>query len=178
MYTIKTPNITDSLLRVLVFCILILPTMSAGYITEDDDESIKLRMSIVKEARRFLGTNYKYGGEKPSGFDCSGFTSHVFSNALGIKISRTSEGQAKEGQLKPLNELKAGDLVFFGENKGEISHVAIVVRNSTKNLVVIHSTSSGGVMLDDINYSNYWEKKLLYGVDILSEHNVQDDSVY
>jgi cell wall-associated NlpC family hydrolase len=66
---------------------------------------------IVNIARTLLGIPYVYGGETPSGFDCSGFTMYVFGKA-GISIPRTASAQ--QNAATPVSDPKPGDLVFFG----------------------------------------------------------------
>lgn len=120
------------------------------------DTEPPVRKSIVDEARTYLGIDYKFGGESTAGFDCSGFAQFVFKKT-GVNISRTAKEQAKSGRKKQIAELNKGDLVFFGEG-GTVDHVAIVIRSSERNLVVVHSTSSKGVIIDDIYLSDYWKK--------------------
>ena len=66
---------------------------------------------VVNIARTLLGIPYVYGGESPSGFDCSGFTQYVFGKA-GISIPRTASAQ--QSAATPVSDPKPGDLVFFG----------------------------------------------------------------
>jgi len=125
------------------------------------------RSSIVKTAKKYIGQPYVYGGKKPSsGFDCSGFTSYVF-NENGVSVDGPSYQQAKKGKRKSMGSLKEGDLVFFG-SKNKVSHVAIVANVSKDKLEVIHSTSSRGVVIDDISSSEYWQKRYLFGRDVLN----------
>ncbi len=124
------------------------------------------RNGIVKTAQKYIGKPYVYGGKKPSsGFDCSGFTSHVYKEN-GVTVSGPSYKQAKQGRKKSMNELKEGDLVFFGSGR-KVSHVAIVANVDRNKIEVIHSTSSRGVVLDDISNSQYWKKRYLFGRDVL-----------
>ena len=124
------------------------------------------RKSNVNTAKKYIGKPYKYGGKKPgSGFDCSGFTAHVF-NQNGVNLSGPSYLQAKKGKKKSLRNLKIGDLVFFGRGS-KVSHVAIVANVSNDNVEVIHSTSSRGVVIDNISSSKYWQKRYLFGRDII-----------
>ena len=125
------------------------------------------RASIVKTAKKYIGKSYVYGGKKPStGFDCSGFTSHVYKNN-GVNVSGPSYQQAKQGKRKSMRELQEGDLVFFGR-KNKVTHVAIVADVDHNKLKVIHSTSSRGVVMDDISSSDYWQKRYLFGRDVLN----------
>lgn len=66
---------------------------------------------IVNIARQYLGIPYKYGGDDPSGFDCSGFTKYVFGKA-GISIPRTASEQ--QDAARAVSDPQPGDLVFFG----------------------------------------------------------------
>ncbi len=125
------------------------------------------RSKIVHTAKKYIGKSYVYGGKKPStGFDCSGFTSHVFKNN-GVDISGPSHQQARKGKKKSKHELQKGDLVFFGKNN-KVSHVAIVADVNRNKIEVIHSTSSRGVVIDDISNSDYWQKRYLFGRDVLN----------
>jgi cell wall-associated NlpC family hydrolase len=66
---------------------------------------------IVNIARTLLGIPYVYGGEDPSGFDCSGFTQYVFGKA-GVSIPRTASAQ--QDAATPVSNPQPGDLVFYG----------------------------------------------------------------
>jgi cell wall-associated NlpC family hydrolase len=72
-------------------------------------------------AADFIGTPYKYGGNGPDTFDCSGLTSWAF-KAAGVTLPRSSRQQATVGTPVPFNQLQPGDLVFFYD---PISHVGI-----------------------------------------------------
>jgi cell wall-associated NlpC family hydrolase len=127
------------------------------------------RQAVIADALTFLGTRYMPGGKKPeTGFDCSGFTSFVFTKN-NFSLNGPSDKQANMGRQKPKNILVPGDLVFFGD-KQRISHVAIVVKNESEQLEVIHATTSAGVRRDEINFSKYWNQRYLFGVDIISDH--------
>jgi peptidoglycan DL-endopeptidase CwlO len=66
---------------------------------------------VVNIARGLLGIPYVYGGESPSGFDCSGFTQYVFGKA-GVSIPRTASAQQRAAT--PVSDPRPGDLVFYG----------------------------------------------------------------
>ena len=111
---------------------------------------------LLSYAARFLGVRYLWGGQTPSGFDCSGFTGYVFKNAAGITLSRTSQQQINNGVRVGRSELRPGDLVFFYTNSSSpstISHVGIYVGNNT-----MINSSNGGVSYDDMSDS-YWGKR-------------------
>ena len=133
-------------------------------------KEIALRNKIVEFADNFVGTPYTSAGKNPkTGFDCSGFTSYVLSQH-NIKLSPASREQAKQGRLKPLRNAKPGDLVFFRRGADEpVFHVAMVYSNEGKKLLVIHSTSSRGVVIDDILASTYWKPKIDSVRDVLAK---------
>jgi cell wall-associated NlpC family hydrolase len=66
---------------------------------------------VVNIARGLLGIPYVYGGESPSGFDCSGFTQYVFGKA-GVSLPRTASAQQRAAAR--VSSPRPGDLVFFG----------------------------------------------------------------
>lgn len=131
------------------------------------EKTSKLRKSITSYAGNFKGTKYHYGGTTPKGFDCSGLTYYVFSK-FEVDLPRGSYNQAKVGKRISLNRTKPGDLVFFGK-RGKVNHVAMVVKNSSSGVEVIHSTSSRGVIVENINKSTYWKPKVLFARDVLKK---------
>jgi len=121
------------------------------------------RTILVQEAQKYIGSKYKYGGTSPKGFDCSGFVSYVYKK-VDINLPRSSSVQAQKGTKITQGAAKAGDLLFFKiDKKGKTSHVAMVVSNDENGMEIIHSTTSRGVMQENIGNSKYWQEKLLYG---------------
>lgn len=85
---------------------------------------------IVSVARTFLGKPYVWGGESDSegGYDCSGFLYAVLKKC-GMNVPRTTaQGYSQLG--KAVGSIKAGDLLFFGKSKNNITHVAIAISDS------------------------------------------------
>ena len=127
------------------------------------------RQKIVDYGQQFVGTNYKYAGRSPkTGFDCSGFTSYVL-NEFGVLVSPASSIQATEGRHVPIDQVYPGDLIFFGESRKAISHVALVVTNNDKGILCVHSTTSRGVIVENVSASSYWKPKILFARDVISE---------
>lgn len=113
---------------------------------------------LVLGAMNFLGVPYRKGGDTAEqGFDCSGFTRHVFSSVLGLTLPRRSAEQARETALAPVekHELKPGDLVFFNTLKRTFSHVGIYIGDGK----FIHSPRTGqAVRIEDMRES-YWARR-------------------
>jgi len=125
-----------------------------------------LRTNIIKTARKYKGSRYKYGGSTPKGFDCSGFTSYVLIKNK-VDLERNSRAQAKQGKKIRTKAAQPGDLLFFG-SRGKVTHVAIITQNNSNGLKVIHSTSSKGVIEQNITHSDYWQSRLLFARKILN----------
>ena len=113
---------------------------------------------MVLTAMNFLGVPYRRGGSSAdSGFDCSGFTRHVFENSLGLLLPRRADEQARQPGLAQVlrEELKPGDLVFFDTMRRAFSHVGIYVGDGK----FIHAPRSGGeVRIEDMRQA-YWSKR-------------------
>lgn len=134
-----------------------LPVKKPGTIKEqianstlfNGDKLDKDILDILDYASKFKGTRYLLGATGPNRFDCSGFTSYVFSK-FGYRLQRTSREQVNDGKVIAKNELKPGDLVFFnGRRAGgsRIGHVGIVTSADNENgtFEFIHASCSKGV---------------------------------
>lgn len=131
-------------------------------------ERKSLRKDIANHAKKYVGIPYKYAGKTPkTGFDCSGFTSYVF-NKFDIEVSPGSKYQAKTGREIPLKKAKPGDLLFFGKGR-KVTHVALVTKNTREGIEVVHSTSSRGIMVQNVSKSSYWKPKILFARDVISK---------
>lgn len=114
--------------------------------------------SIIKNARSYIGTPYKYAGTTARGMDCSGLTSVVFDRSA-IDLARTAADQSKQGRIVKMNDARLGDLVFF-KKKGKVFHVGIISKVGKGQLWMIHSSSSKGVVEQEVLSNTYWRPKL------------------
>lgn len=119
------------------------------------DASISaIRQQVVKEARKYIGLKYVWGGTSlVTGADCSGFCIAIY-KACGIstkKLPRTSYNMAASanGKTVSLANAKPGDLVFYGDKKGNVNHVGIYIGN---NQVIHESGRKDGCKISKVNY--------------------------
>lgn len=78
-----------------------------------DVKASKMANEVITESYKYLGVPYLWGGTTPSGFDCSGLTQYIY-NKIGTNIPRVAEDQQRSGTPVSLNDLKPGDLIFWG----------------------------------------------------------------
>ena len=101
--------------------------------------------SLEVTAKSFLNTPYLWGGRTHYGIDCSGFTQSVF-RLQGIYLRRDARMQAEQGDpVDFISEAQLGDLAFFDNEEGRITHVGIMLNNTQ----IIHA--SGRVKIDRID---------------------------
>jgi cell wall-associated NlpC family hydrolase len=130
------------------------------------------RENVVYHSQQYVGTRYRSGGTSvQSGFDCSGFTSFIM-KYFDMTIDHSASAQFKNGKVLSVKDAKPGDLVFFSRSggSGRIFHVALILENTNDKLMVIHSTSSRGVVMEDISKDEYWSPKIVGAADVINEY--------
>lgn len=114
------------------------------------------RSGIIEDAFTFLNAPYLWGGRTPLGIDCSGFTQMIY-RLNGMQLKRDASQQVEQGEaLSFPEEAEPGDLAFFDNEEGRITHVGIVL----ENMQIIHA--SGKVHVDKFDHVGIYnaEKKL------------------
>ena len=108
---------------------------------------------LIDTAFLYLNSPYLWGGKTPFGIDCSGFTQMVY-KLNGFKLLRDASQQATQGEaLSFIEESEPGDLAFFDNDEGFITHVGIIMKDN----YIIHA--HGKVRIDRIDHSG------IYNVD-------------
>ncbi|HVO33623.1 MAG TPA: C40 family peptidase [Elusimicrobiota bacterium] len=82
--------------------------------------------AVARQALKYKGTRYKYGGTTKKGLDCSGLVARVYNDLKLHKIPRVSDQLYKAGQPVAMSDLRPGDLIFFkNTSRRGISHVGV-----------------------------------------------------
>lgn len=109
---------------------------------------------IEKYAKLFLEAPYLWGGKSILGMDCSGFCQVVFS-AAGVELPRDAYQQAEIGNtIEFLEEAMTGDLAYFDNREGKITHVGILLGKDQ----IIHA--SGKVRIDKLDHQGIYNSDL------------------
>jgi hypothetical protein len=111
-----------------------------------EPEEITINAKLIKQiAFKFLNTSYLWGGKSVFGIDCSGYTQMVY-KFLNYSLPRDAWQQAEQGTaVNFLQEAHCGDLAFFDNEEGRITHVGILLNENE----IIHS--AGKVRIDKID---------------------------
>lgn len=124
-------------------------------VTRPKDVGIdSLRELIIEYALIYYNTPYLWGGRSPYGIDCSGLAQIVYRIA-GIDLPRDASQQVNCGQnFSFVEEALPGDLAFFGDDAGAITHVGILWEQNR----IIHA--SGRVRVDKIDHQGIFNEEL------------------
>lgn len=134
-------------------------------ISRADNDSNHRSQELVFHALAFLGVKYRFGGSDPEmGWDCSGYVFHIFHNAIGVTLPRSSFSMSERGEPIGRTDLRPGDLVFFNTLKRAFSHVGIYLGENR----FIHAPSSGkAVQISDMGAS-YWVQRFNGGRRVIA----------
>lgn len=121
------------------------PTVAPGLLTE-----------VIHSALGLLGAPYRNGGSDPSGFDCSGFMQYVFA-MHGTALPREVREQYQLGRKVDLEDVKAGDLVFFETVGRGASHVGMALGDGR----FVHAPNARGVVRVEPYTATYWARRFV-----------------
>ena len=114
---------------------------------------LAMASKLTRNALKFLGVPYEFGGTTRAGFDCSGYVQHVFA-MIGVHLPRTADAQyAVAHKIK--GRLRPGDLVFFETYAPGVSHVGISLGGDK-----FVSASGRGVSVSSL-HDAYWSARYL-----------------
>ena len=110
-------------------------------------------LKAVAFAREMIGKPYRYGGDTPAGFDCSGLVRYSYGRA-GISMPRATPAQRNATTLISVRSLRPGDLLFFDQEGKKSSHVGIYLGDGR----FVHAPSTGGRVRTDSLRTEFWKK--------------------
>ncbi|MCP4580046.1 MAG: hypothetical protein GY839_00400 [candidate division Zixibacteria bacterium] len=143
--------------RILAWLVIVIILASCGsapkHKAPQDRFSHKQRLTIATTARSYLGLPYRYGGRNKNGFDCSGLVNRVYTEALGMKLPRTTGKLFELSYQINSRQAGTGDLAFFRIKGARIDHVGIMINRYE----FIHASTSRGVIVSNFK-SDYYRK--------------------
>lgn len=114
--------------------------------------------ALYQAINSWLGVPYKYGGTDRDGIDCSAFVGTIYRQVYGVTLHRTSNDMLRDVTLIPKSQLQEGDILFFTNSKGKVSHVGIYLKED----LFAHASTSNGVSVSRLD-NKYWEKHFYKG---------------
>ncbi|HEV8644926.1 MAG TPA: C40 family peptidase [Burkholderiales bacterium] len=126
------------------------PEVAETPATRASDETAR---KAVAFAREMIGKPYRYAGDTPAGFDCSGLVRYSYGRA-GISMPRATQPQRNATKLISVRSLRPGDLLFFDQEGKKASHVGIYLGDGR----FVHAPSTGGRVRTDSLGADYWKK--------------------
>ncbi len=154
-FLIYTPGVADQEAEIIIFD----STSVKGYhyyLLNGVDVNEHSNIDLLNEIFQWVGTPHRSRAGR-DGLDCSGLVKIVFSEVYDVRYTGSSADIFRNSHVISLEEIKEGDLVFFTIGSSRINHVGIYLNNNK----FVHSSSSSGVTINDINeeyYSRYFYK--------------------
>jgi len=118
-----------------------------------DSDGDETAYRAAENAARMVGAPYRYGGNTPRGFDCSGLVQYSYARA-GVRLPRSTDGLRRSTRPISQGSLRRGDLVFFNQEGKRSSHVGIYLGNNK----FVHAPSSGKAVNISTFGDRYWQR--------------------
>ena len=112
--------------------------------------------TVVQTAQQQVGIPYRWGGESPQGFDCSGLVRYAY-RSVGVDVPHSTEGLLDRVDRVPLSQIRPGDILFFKVAPPKISHVGLYVGDDR----FIHAPSSGKTVSYGSLKNPYWNSHVV-----------------
>jgi cell wall-associated NlpC family hydrolase len=136
-----------------------------------------LPSNLEEEIGKFFGLRYRFGGEGRNGIDCSALVKRVYSDIFGVSLPRSSSEQSRLEELEtvPPDDLRTGDLVFFGPRRKRVNHVGMYLAGGR----FLHAVRSEGVTISSLD-NGYWKSRFMFskrmrGLDLLDDSEDDPD---
>lgn len=122
------------------------------------DYSPSDNQALYQAINSWLGVPYKYGGTDRNGIDCSAFVGTIYKQVYGITLHRSANDMLRDVTLISRSQIREGDILFFTNSKGKVSHVGIYL----KDQLFAHASTSNGVSVSSLD-NVYWTKHFYKG---------------
>lgn len=146
---IRTTGAAVALLALLAGCAHTPAARGSRYSQSAGDRAADAALTMIERP-------YRYRGETPAGFDCSGLVRYSYLTA-GVDVPHGTRALMKVTRSVGLRNARKGDLVFFDQSGRKYSHVGIYVGGSE----FVHAPSTGGRVRKDSVQDPYWKKHYL-----------------
>ncbi len=139
------------LLRTQVLWLILIAASGCGHAPVDGAPTA-LGSHAADQALAMVGKPYKYGGNTPKGFDCSGLVQYSYGR-VGVGLPHGTASLWQVSRPVSRNNMKRGDLVFFTQEGKRSSHVALYVGGGR----FVHSPSRGKYVYVTGFDDTYWQ---------------------
>jgi cell wall-associated NlpC family hydrolase len=112
---------------------------------------------VTDRARALVGTPYRYGGDTPRGFDCSGFVRYVYRKAADLTLPHSARRLFTTGRPVSRGQELPSDLIFYNTGGGGPTHVGIYLGKGW----FIHASDSGDTVKVADGSDSYWRARYL-----------------
>ncbi len=166
--------------KALVLIVLMLVLNSCGIFRKSEKKELPVSQSkqtqkekniqkAISEARKYMGTPYKTGGNDKNGIDCSGLVKVAYDHTPTI-LPRTTKEQYQFGKIIKLEDAEKGDLIFFNTSKkknAEVNHVGIITATKPE-VIFIHASTTKGVMENKLS-EPYYQKAFVNVIRVIND---------
>lgn len=132
----------------------------------------ELTQHLRQHANSWQGVPYLYGGQDKSGIDCSSFIQTTFNELMHYPIPRSTKSQSVLGEQVTLDNLQAGDLVFFKTGFKQ-RHVGIYIEQGQ----FVHASTSKGVIISRLDnpywHDNFWQSRRVAPLYLTPKRNIK-----
>lgn len=134
----------------------------ASQVAQESEPALAEGSRLIAQGRRWEGTNYLWGGMSQQGIDCSGLV-YILYRLNGITLPRDADQQFEVGEAIEPEQLRPGDMVFFGE-PGDITHVGLYADQG----LFLHASSGSGVVVSPL-FEGWYEQRYQGARRVLAE---------
>lgn len=149
--THKNTNRPGALIALAILMLVLL----TGCATTPRSESNAVGKQIAAHALAMNGKPYRYGGNGPASFDCSGLV-HFAHRQSGVDVPRTTATQYRQSHKVAYSAIQPGDLLFF-RISGKLAHVGLYTGNGQ----FVHAPGSGRKVTTAKLDNPYWQRSLV-----------------